>query len=103
MNWLVAERQSDWGRMGGVRRRGHKTLRARLQDHRRLPVWLLAFSHRTRAALRACSRRCSGVSRFALILPPLRPQAAKRRRMSSGNLSRTLAFYVAGQASVNLI
>ncbi len=94
MNWLAAAGKSDWRQMGGVRRRGHKTLRERLQDHG-LPVCRLAFCHRARAALRACSRRCSGVSRFALVLPPLRPQAAKRRRMFSGNLSRTLAFYVA--------
>lgn len=43
----------------------------------RFPVWRLAFSHLVRAALRAISLRCSGVSLEALALPPFRPQEAK--------------------------
>lgn len=48
----------------------HKTRRKRLRDHR-FPVWPFAFSHLVRAALRAISLRCSGVSLAARALPPL--------------------------------
>jgi hypothetical protein len=57
-------------------------------------------AHRARTARRAPSLRSSGVSLFALILPPLLPQAAKRRRTSSGSLP-IREFYVAGRHSVN--
>jgi hypothetical protein len=49
------------------------------------PEDFFCCAHRTRTARRASSLRFSGVSRFALALPPFRPQATKRRRISSGN------------------
>lgn len=62
-------------------------------DHR-FPFWPLAFSHRVRAALRAISRRRSGVSLCARVLAPFLPSEAKYWRSRLGRCV-TSALYMA--------